>query len=185
VRGTRRGYVAGIPGNEEAAMSTDAIVLLKTDHKEILRTFREFEQAGEKANVTKGRLVDKMIELLTVHTYIENEVMYPRVRELLPDLEDDVLESYEEHHVADVLVAELAGMKPDDERFTAKTMVLIENVRHHIEEEESEWFPQVREGLGRKQLQEIGAEMQRTREHAPRRPSQPSAMKKAIDAVIA
>ena len=45
-----------------------------------------------------------MIELLTVHTYIENEVMYPRVRDLLPDLEDDVLESYEEHHVADLLV---------------------------------------------------------------------------------
>ena len=96
----------------------------------------------------KGQLVDRMIELLTVHTYIENEVMYPRVRELLPELEDDVLESYEEHHVADVLVMELVGMKPDAERFTAKTTVLIENVRHHIEEEEQEWFPQVREGLG-------------------------------------
>ena len=47
--------------------------------------------------------------MLTVHTYIENEVMYPRVRELLPDLEDDVLESYEEHHVADVLVMELSA----------------------------------------------------------------------------
>ena len=47
-----------------------------------------------------------------MHTYIENEVMYPEVRKLLPDLEDDVLESYEEHHVADVLVAELAAMRP-------------------------------------------------------------------------
>ena len=95
----------------------------------------------------KGQLVDKIITLLTVHTYIENEVMYPRVRELLPDLEDDVLESYEEHHVADLIVMELVGMKPDAERFTAKTTVLIENVRHHIEEEEQEWFPKVREGL--------------------------------------
>ena len=93
-----------------------------------------------------------MIELLTVHTYIENEVMYPRVRELLPELEDDVLESYEEHHVADVLVVELAAMKPDDERFTAKTTVLIENVPHHMDEEEQDWFPKVREGLGRKVL---------------------------------
>jgi len=110
--------------------------------------------------------------------------MYPRVRELLPELEEDVLESYEEHHVADVLVLELAAMEPDDERFTAKTTVLIENVRHHIEEEEQEWFPQVREGLGRKTLQEIGAEMERKRRWAPRRPSQPSAMKKAVDAII-
>ncbi len=165
-------------------MSTDAIVLLKNDHKEILKTFKAFEKAGDNALKEKGRLVDRMIELLTVHTYLENEVMYPRVRELLPELEDDVLESYEEHHVADLLVVELAALKPDAERFTAKTTVLIENVRHHIEEEEQEWFPQVREGLSRKVLQEIGAEMEKTRKKAPKRPSQPSALKKTVDAVI-
>ncbi|WP_148572739.1 hemerythrin domain-containing protein [Nocardioides caldifontis] len=165
-------------------MSNDAIVLLRNDHKEILKTFKEFEKAGENATKRKGELVDRMIELLTVHTYIENEVMYPRVRELLPELEDDVLESYEEHHVADVLVVELAAMKPDAERFDAKTTVLIENVRHHIEEEEQEWFPKVREGLGRKTLQEIGEAMEEARKKAPKRPSQPSALKKTIDAVI-
>ncbi len=165
-------------------MTTDAIVMLKNDHKEILRTFKDFEKAGDGALKTKGRLVDRIIELLTVHTYIENEVMYPRVRELVPDLEDDVLESYEEHHVADVLVMELAAMSPDDERFTAKTTVLIENVRHHIEEEEQEWFPQVREALGRKVLQQLGADMAEARKKAPRRPSQPSALKKTVDAVV-
>src|SRR5690348_14618834 len=142
-------------------MSTDAIVLLKNDHKEIRKTFDAFEKAGDNAAATKQRLVDKMIEQLTVHTYLENEVMYPRVRELLPALEDDVLESYEEHHVADVLVMELSTMKPSDERFDAKTTVLIENVEHHMKEEEDEWFPQVREGLGRKQLQQIRSEERR------------------------
>ena len=165
-------------------MSTDAIVLLKNDHKEIRKAFRDFEKAGEKAYATKGKIVDRIIELLTVHTYIENEVMYPRVRELLPEVEDDVLESYEEHHVADLLVVELASMEPEDERFTAKTTVLIENVEHHIEEEEQEWFPQVREGLGRKVLQELGAEMIEAKKKAPRRPSQPSALKKTVDAMI-
>ena len=165
-------------------MSTDAIVMLKDDHKLILRTFKDFEAAGDDAFKTKGKLVERMIELLTVHTYIENEVMYPRVRELLPDLEDDILESYEEHHVADVLVMELVGMKPDAERFTAKTTVLIENVDHHIDEEEKEWFPKVREGLGRKALQELGADMLEAKKKAPRRPSQPSALKKTIDAVV-
>ena len=165
-------------------MSNDAIVLLKEDHKEIKRVFRAFEKAGEEAETLKGELVDQMIELLTQHTYIENEVMYPRVRELLPELEDDVLESYEEHHVADVLIMELANMKPSDERFDAKTTVLIENVEHHIDEEEEEWFPQVREGLSRKQLQEIGEEMLAAKEKAPKRPSEPSALKKTIDAVI-
>ena len=165
-------------------MSTDAIVMLREDHKEIRRTFKEFQKAGEETNAVRRRLVDRIIELLTVHTYIENEVMYPRVRELLPEVEDDVLESYEEHHVADLLVVELASMEPEDERFTAKTTVLIENVEHHIEEEEQEWFPQVREGLGRKVLQELGAEMIEAKKKAPRRPSQPSALKKTVDAMI-
>jgi hemerythrin superfamily protein len=165
-------------------MSSDAIVQLKKDHQEIRKVFRQFQQAGENAHVRKGELVDRIIELLTVHTYIENEVMYPRVRELLPDLEDDVLESYEEHHVADVLVVELAAMKPGDERFDAKTTVLIENVTHHMDEEEQDWFPKVREGLGRKALQEIGAELLEARKVAPTRPSQPSALTKTVKAVV-
>ena len=165
-------------------MSNDAIVLLKNDHKDVKKLFRQFEKAGENATATKGAIVRKIIEMLTIHTYLENEVMYPRVRALLPDLEDDILESYEEHHVADVLVMELSAMSASDERFTAKTTVLIENVTHHIKEEEDDWFPEVRKGLGRKQLQEIGAEMVKARKTAPRKPSQPSALKKTIDAVI-
>ena len=166
-------------------MSTDAIVLLREDHRQVRKLFTQFEKAGEDANAAKADIVDKVIELLTVHTYLENEVMYPRVRELVPDLEDDILESYEEHHVADLLVAELDAMDPTDERFTAKTTVLIENVRHHMDEEENDWFPQVREHLGRKQLQQLGAQMIALRESAPRRPTQPRALKKAIDALIA
>ncbi len=56
------------------------------------QAFREFEKAGDRAVKQKGKLVDQIIEALTVHTYLENECVYPRVRELLPDLEDDVLE---------------------------------------------------------------------------------------------
>ena len=165
-------------------MSTDAIVILKQDHKEIKALFKKFQAAGEDAHATKGKLVEQMIEALTVHTYIENECMYPEVRKLVPDLEDDILESYEEHHVADLLVVELAALQPDAERFDAKTTVLIENVTHHIDEEEQEWFPKVREALTRKQLQEIGAQMLDLKETAPKHPSQPSALKKTVDAVI-
>ncbi|MBR7192643.1 hemerythrin domain-containing protein [Gordonia sp. SCSIO 19800] len=165
-------------------MSSDAIVILRDDHKEIRKLFRDFRSQGDNAVKTKGKIVDKIIEALTVHTYIENEVMYPEIRKRVPDLEDDILESYEEHHVADVLVVELAALSPDNERFDAKTTVLIENVEHHIGEEEDEWFPKVREALSRKELREIGEEMLRRREKAPRRPSQPSALKKTVDAII-
>ena len=165
-------------------MSTDAIVRLKQDHKEIRNLFRRFQQAGENATQQQGQLVEQILEALTVHTYIENECMYPRVRYLLPDLGEDVLESYEEHHVADVLCSELAALKPDSERFHAKTTVLIESVTHHMDEEEQDWFPQVRKGLGRTQLQELGAELIELKKKAPRSPAQPSALKKTVDALI-
>ncbi|HYN65401.1 MAG TPA: hemerythrin domain-containing protein [Ornithinibacter sp.] len=165
-------------------MSQDAIVMLKEDHKEVRALFREFQKAST-TPARKGKLVEKIIELLTVHTYIENEVMYPQVRALLPDLEDDVLESYEEHHVADLLVMELVPMTWKDERFVAKATVLIENVDHHIDEEEQDWFPKVREGLTRTQLRDIGAQLAEAKAKAPRRPEQPSALKKTLDAVIA
>ena len=165
-------------------MSTDAIVLLKADHKEIKSVFARYAKTGPNAVTAKGELVSRIIELLTVHTFIENEIMYPQVRRLLPELTDDVLESYEEHHVADVLVSELFAMNPDHERFDAKTTVLIENVTHHIAEEEQEWFPKVRAGLGRKQLSELGEQLLEAKKRAPRSPAQPSALKKTIDAVI-
>jgi hemerythrin-like domain-containing protein len=165
-------------------MSTDALVLLKEDHTEIRQLFREFEGTKENALKAKKALVEQILRRLTVHTYLENEVLYPGVRELLPDVEDHILESYEEHHVADVLCLELAAMSPDDERYTAKTMVLIENVRHHMDEEEQEWFPQVRAGLGRSQLQDMGARMLELRPQAPTSPAQPSALKKAVHAVL-
>lgn len=165
-------------------MSTDAITLLKTDHKEIKSLFREFEAASEGAHAVKGKLVERIIKLLTVHTYLENEVMYPAVRSALPELEADVLESYEEHHVADVLCIELAAMSPDAERFDAKATVLMENVRHHVDEEENDWFPKVRTGLSRSELADIGARMLEARKTAPQSPTAPSALKKVLDAVV-
>jgi hemerythrin-like domain-containing protein len=166
-------------------MSEDAIVLLKDDHTQIKALFREFRGAGKNAARTRGGLMTRMIELLTVHTYLENEVMYPEIRRLMPEVEDEVLESYEEHHVADVLCMELWSMKPQDEHFEAKATVLIENVEHHIAEEEDEWFPKVRAGLTRTQLRELGRRMIELRPQAPTKPTTPSALKKALDAIVA
>ncbi len=166
-------------------MSTDAIVILKDEHQQMRRLFKQFQQAGERATAEKGRLVQEIIGALTAHTYIENECMYPEVRRLVPDLEDDILESYEEHHVADLLTAELEQMDPSEEHFVAKTTVLMENVTHHMEEEESEWFPKVRAALGRRQLQDIGERMIDLRRDAPRRPSDAKARRSAADATRA
>ncbi|HEX6342224.1 hemerythrin domain-containing protein [Umezawaea sp.] len=151
-------------------MSTDAIVLLKEDHKTVEKLFKRFEQADDDALQEKRELVDSIIEELTVHAYIEEEIFYPTAREAVPETEDHVLESVEEHHVVAWMLSELHGMDPKAENFDAKVAVLTENVRHHVEEEEQEWFPEVRKALGRKRLQELGARMITAKADAPRDP---------------
>src|SRR6185437_10670775 len=146
----------------------DAITLLKDDHKTVEKLFKELEKAGDRAVKTKRKLADQVIEELTTHAYIEETVFYPAARKAVPDTASHVLESIEEHHVVVWMLSELAGMDPADERYTAKVTVLIENVRHHVEEEEQEWFPEVRESMGRKVLQELGEKMSAAKADAPR-----------------
>ena len=146
----------------------DAITLLKNDHKEVKRLFRDFERA--KDDRARKEAVEAMIRELSVHSAIEEQIFYPAVRQEVPDENDTVLEGLEEHHVVKWTLSELEGMEPSDERYKAKVTVLIESVRHHIEEEEGEMFPAVREALGRKRLGEIGDRMELAKKSAPTHP---------------
>jgi hemerythrin superfamily protein len=148
----------------------DAITMLKDDHKTVEKLFKDFEQAGERAYVTKRGLVDRIIEELSVHAAVEEQFFYPVTRATVPEVEDDALESLEEHHVVKIVLAELETMNPEDERFDAKVNVLIENVRHHVEEEEDEYFPKVRAELGRNALNDIGDAMAEAKKTAPTKP---------------
>ena len=111
-----------------------------------------------------------MIEELTIHAYVEEEIFYPAARSASEDTKEHVLESVEEHHVVVWMLSELTHLDPADETFDAKVTVLMENVRHHVEEEETEWFPQVRKLLGRNRLVELGEQMSAAKADAPRDP---------------
>ena len=148
----------------------DGITLLKSDHKEVEALFKTFEKLGDGAIEKKQQTVRKIIEALSVHAAIEEAVFYPAVRSEVPDTDDDILEAVEEHHIVKWVLAELDSLTPEDERYDAKVTVLIENVRHHVEEEESELFPEVRSALGRKRLAEIGAELEDAKKSAPTKP---------------
>jgi hemerythrin superfamily protein len=151
----------------------DAIVLLKEDHKTVNGLFKEFEKIKETGSAARRRaLVDSVLKELTTHAYIEETIFYPAAREAVPEAADHVLESVEEHHVVAWLLSELQRLDATDETFNAKVIVLIENVRHHVEEEEQEWFPQVRKAMGRKRLAEIGEAMLAAKPEAPSDPLQ-------------
>jgi hemerythrin superfamily protein len=149
----------------------DAIVLLKDDHKAVEKLFKQFEKGRQDATTAeKRKLVDRMLEELTTHAYIEETIFYPAARAAAPDNTDHVLESVEEHHLVAWLLAELRGLDPADETFDAKVTVLIENVRHHVEEEEHDFFPEVRKAMGRNQLTELGRKLEDAKPKAPSDP---------------
>ncbi|MCB1014354.1 MAG: hemerythrin domain-containing protein [Acidimicrobiales bacterium] len=148
----------------------DAITLLKDDHKSVEKLFKRFEKAGDRAYKEKAKVADRIREELSVHAAIEEQLFYPVVRATVDGAEDETLESLEEHHIVKWVLSELDDMDPKDERFTPKMTVLIENVRHHVEEEEGELFPKVRAQLGRKDLGALGDAMERARGVAPTHP---------------
>jgi len=151
----------------------DAIVLLKNDHKTVEKLFKDYEKLSKDETARpadKKEIVDEVVRELTTHAFIEETVFYPTAREAVPDTGEHVLESVEEHHVMAWILSELSRMDPSDERYDAKMTVLMENVRHHVEEEEQEWFPEVRKGLGRKRLQELGEELEAAKPNAPNDP---------------
>jgi len=146
----------------------DAITLLKQDHKTVEKLFKQFEKSTRPAEQRK--LAQKVIRELSVHAAIEEMVFYPAVRGRVPKTEDTVLESLEEHHVVKWVLSELEDMAPDHERFKAKMTVLIESVRHHVKEEESELFPDVRKEIRRKELADLGSALEKAKKTAPTRP---------------
>ena len=148
----------------------DAITLLKEDHRTVEGLFRRFERSSNRQTRTAGEVVTRIIEELSRHAAIEEQAFYPAVRKAMPDVEDDILEALEEHHVVKWTLSELDGMQPSDERFEAKVTVLMESVRHHVREEERELFPEVRRAMGRTQLAELGAKMEKLKKTAPSRP---------------
>ena len=144
--------------------------LLKDDHREVEALFKKYEGLGERAHKSRREVVTKIIEALSVHAAIEEQVLYPEARERLPKIEDTVLEALEEHHIVKWTLSELDGMDPEEERFHPKVTVLMESVRHHVKEEETELFPALREAFTRAELEDLGGALAAAKRLAPTRP---------------
>jgi hemerythrin superfamily protein len=152
----------------------DAITLLKEDHATVSKLFSGFDDLGDNAHEQKRKVVDEIIRELSIHAAIEEAVLYPTIRTVAKSgntvLDDQVLESLEEHHVVKWLLDELDGMDPKHERFDAKVTVLKETVEHHVDEEEDEMFPRLRDALDRKTLDELGTLLDKAKAVAPTHP---------------
>ncbi|WP_309603855.1 hemerythrin domain-containing protein [Phenylobacterium sp.] len=138
-----------------AGKGPDAIALLKADHRAVEKLFAQFETARDEDR--KTALADRICLELRIHMTIEEEIFYPISRDFLKN-EDIVDEAVVEHAAARDLMDEIEAMKAGEDLFDAKVKVLGEQIEHHVEEEEEDYFPKVQKT--EMDLRAVGARMQ-------------------------
>ena len=135
-----------------------ALELLMSDHRKVEDLFEQFDQEKDSDEGTRREIAQQICAELTIHAQVEEELFYPWLRE---QLEDDDMEMVEEaqveHNTAKDLIAQIEGATDIDEVYNAKVKVLSEYIKHHVQEEENEIFPEVRDQ--QEELDELGQEM--------------------------
>lgn len=121
----------------------NATQMIRQDHKKVEGLFKKFEQT--KGSQAKRRLAENAMAELEVHAALEEEIFYPAVKNEVDDGSSMVQEAIEEHQTVKQLISELKRMEEADEEFESQFSQLMENVQHHVEEEESEMLPKVEE----------------------------------------
>lgn len=153
------------PQNSRASQAneSDAVELLKTDHREVERIFKAFDKARAEGvdDETKRGLVERACAALEVHTRIEEEIFYPAAASVL---RDEILteEALVEHAVAKDLIANLEALEPGEPFYDATFVVLAQYVKHHVRREETELFPAVKRA--KLDLQQLGRQMKQRKE---------------------
>jgi hemerythrin superfamily protein len=138
----------------------NAIKMLKQQHREVEKLFKQFE--SEKPGESRTRVFEEIADALAVHATIEERHFYPGVKQ--EKTEEILFESVEEHLEIKRAIADLLSLEDDDETFEAKVKVLQEDVEHHVEEEETALFPKVEKLIDAETLEAIGLEMEETQE---------------------
>jgi hemerythrin superfamily protein len=124
----------------------DALQLLMAEHREVKAMFQQYQKLADAGGRGDERMLiaSQICVALTVHTQVEEEILYPAAREVLTRDEDIVDEAYVEHAGAKTLIAQIKTMTSDQPLFDAKVKVLGEYIDHHVKEEETEFFPKLR-----------------------------------------
>jgi hemerythrin superfamily protein len=135
----------------------DALELLKHDHQAVKSLFDQIDETEDAKQ--RKKLFDQIDTELNIHAHIEETVFYPEMRKI-DELKDMVQEALEEHQEVKTLLEEMEALDPENEQFSASLEELMENVEHHVAEEEDEMFPKVREQCDQATLDRLGDQLE-------------------------
>jgi len=163
LRGIVAGAVATVSSKvARGASKPDAIEILEREHRRFEALLKQGEETTERARATRRELLASLTADLNAHELMEEKVLYPALQ-AHPQAREIVLEGFEEHHVADLIVNELREVATNDEAWGAKFKVLKESIEHHIEEEEGNMFRLARGIFSREELRLLAARMLKVR----------------------
>lgn len=140
----------------------NAIDLLKADHEKVKTILTQMSESTERATTKRTELLGKLEMEISLHTKLEEELLYPAFKEAGAK-EQDIMyfEAKEEHRTVDSLVLpDLKQTDPSTPEFAGRLKVVKELLEHHIEEEENEIFPQAKKLLGKTTLEDLGMQME-------------------------
>ena len=141
----------------------NAVEMLLNDHEKVRKLFQEYQQAGPQSREGRDTAQQALMEIM-IHSKLEEEIFYPAVRNKGgQEIQGTVEEGYQEHATVDNMIEQLRAMNPTDEQFHTMFRELMQNVEHHVQEEESELLPQARQRLG-DDADQLGHEMAQRRE---------------------
>jgi hemerythrin-like domain-containing protein len=144
------------------ATNMNAIEILKADHEKVKSILGQLSESTDRALKKRVELLDKLEMEISIHTRLEEEILYPAFKEA-GTKEQDIMyfEAKEEHRTVDSLVLpDLKQTDPGTPEFAGRVKVVKELLEHHIEEEETEMFPQAKKLLGKEKLDDLGAQME-------------------------
>jgi hemerythrin superfamily protein len=147
----------------------DVVTVLINDHRAVERVFTELEQ-GDGSPRHRRELADHVIAELVRHSVAEEQYLYPAARASLGDGDEIADHEIAEHAEAERTMKELDGLEPTDPRFDQLLGKLMREIRHHIEDEESDLFPRLRQACSETELGDLGEKIMRAKEVAPTRP---------------
>ncbi|WP_085708309.1 MULTISPECIES: hemerythrin domain-containing protein [unclassified Pseudomonas] len=140
----------------------NAIDLLKADHEKVKGILSQLSESTDRALKKRVDLLDKLEMEITIHTQLEEQILYPAFKEAGGKEQDEMYyEAKEEHRTVDSLVLpDLKSTDPSTPEFAGRVKVVKELLEHHIEEEETEMFPMAKKLLGKAKLDELGQQME-------------------------
>ncbi|RKS27439.1 hemerythrin HHE cation binding domain-containing protein [Pseudomonas sp. WPR_5_2] len=140
----------------------NAIDLLKADHEKVKSILAQLSESTERATKKRTELLGKLELEIAIHTKLEEQILYPAFK-AAGAKEQDIMyfEAKEEHRTVDSLVLpDLKQTDPGSTEFAGRVKVVKELLEHHIEEEETELFPQAKKLLGKATLDDLGEQME-------------------------